>query len=113
MFLLSVRQFDAAAVLRLEQILPMLHGENWVIPTPVEGFMMNFCPASQVLALSGQQDGEEASTGQVELVQSWTAPKVCPDSWANTCHSVVVLTTTLVPATVSLLPCPSELVPDP
>jgi hypothetical protein len=69
-FLLSVKQFDKAAALRLEQIFPILHWENWVMPSPVEGFMMNLPPASQVVALSGQQACEVGSTGQVELVQS-------------------------------------------
>lgn len=34
---------------------------------------------------------------QALATQSWTAPKVCADSWAKTCHSLDVRATTLAP----------------
>lgn len=36
------------------QMLPILHGLKSVTPVEVEGFMMYFAPASQVLELRGQ-----------------------------------------------------------
>jgi hypothetical protein len=36
---LSVKQLDSAAALRLEQMLPTLQAENWVMPVPVDGFI--------------------------------------------------------------------------
>ena len=61
-----------------EHIFPIVHGEKAVIPSPVDGFMMYFCPASQLLADSGQHCCEASvdADAQVSAVQSCTAPKV-------------------------------------
>lgn len=85
-------------------MFPILQGENCVMPLEVLGFMMYAPPASQVVLLRGQHccAATVCPSLQVDDVQSWTAPKVCPVSWARTCHSVLVLTTTLAPLTVSL-----------
>lgn len=86
------------------QMLPTLQAENLVMPDPVAGFMMNCPPASQVSALRGQHccAATVLPSLQVVDVQSCTAPKVWPVSWAMTCHSVEVRTTTLAELTVSL-----------
>ncbi len=102
--LLLVRHVDLTLLRPMaEQMLPTLQGENLVMPLPVEGFMMNWPPASHEAVLSGQHCWRTAvPSPQVDGVQSCTAPKVWPDSCANTCHSVDVRTTTLAAATVSL-----------
>jgi hypothetical protein len=52
---LSLRQ-SVLTLLRpiAEQMLPIVHGENDVTPSPVDGFMMNCPPASHVELLRGQ-----------------------------------------------------------
>ena len=59
--------------------------------------------ASQVVVDSGQHCCAATAVllAQVEEVQSWTAPNVCPVSWATTSHSVAVRATTFAPLTVS------------
>jgi len=88
---------------RAEQMLPMEQGLKSAMPSPVEGFMMYLEPASQVVELRGQHCCALTTwlLAQVEESQSCTAPKVCPDSWAMTCHSVLVLATMLAPLTIS------------
>lgn len=66
--------------------------------------MMKSPLASHDDLLRGQHACAFDETGQAAEVQSWTAPKVWPVSWAKTCHSAEVLTTTLAPATVSFRP---------
>lgn len=76
---------------KAEQILPMEHGLNAVMPWPVEGFMMYFSPASQVPLLRGQHCcAVEVPSLQVELVQSCTAPKVCPVSCLVSVSSICI-----------------------
>ena len=87
--LLLVRQFVLTLLRPMaEQMLPMLHAENCVMPLPVDGFMMKRCRASHEVALRGQHCCRVAVPSLHELdVQSCTAPKVWPVSWAMTCHS--------------------------
>jgi hypothetical protein len=88
------------------QMFPMLQGEKLVMPAPVEGFMTYWPPAGQLVLERGQHCWfcTVLPSAQVVLSQSCTAPKVWPTSWAMTSHSVSVLTTTLAPETVSLVP---------
>lgn len=63
-------------------MLPMEQAENLVMPEAVDGFIMNFSPASQVDEESGQHCCAltDWPSEQVEDVQSWTAPNVWPVS---------------------------------
>ena len=76
--LLSVRQFVRTALRPMaEQMLPILQGENLVIPVPVEGFMTKPPPDGQEVVESGQHCcAFEAPLLHVDSSQSWTAPKV-------------------------------------
>lgn len=100
---LLVRQLDLTLLRPMaEQMLPTLQGENCVMPPPVEGFMMKAALALQLDWERGQHCClVTVPSEQVWDVQSWTAPKVWPVSWAMTCHSVLVQTTTLAAAIVS------------
>jgi hypothetical protein len=111
-FLLDVRQ-PVLTELRpmAEQIFPMLQGLKFVIPGAVDGFITKRPPAGQVDEESGQHccAATVVPSLHVELVQSCTAPNVCPTSCAMTSHSVFVLTMTLAPDTVSFeLPVDAE-----
>lgn len=77
--------------------------------------MRNDPAASHVVLVNGQQFDPHVSE-----VQSWTAPKLCPISWATTCHSVRLFVATEVPDTVPWDPwslacltqsCPSQATP--
>jgi len=88
------------------QTLPIVQGEKAEMPWEVDGFMMYFWPASQVLEESGQHcDALTAcELAHVCDVQSCTAPKVWPVSCAMICHSDApcALMTTFAPDTVSV-----------
>lgn len=78
------------------QMVPMVQGENTLIARLEVGFIMYWPVASQLLWLNGQQRSPPlAVLPEQPVVQSWTAPKLCPISCAITCHSAGVLTTTL------------------
>lgn len=61
-----------------EQILPRLHGENFISPVSATGFMMNWELALQLSFVKGQHTGELLVPQP--SVQSWIAPKLCPIS---------------------------------
>ena len=83
------------------QMLPMVQGLNLSICSDVEGFMMYLPPASHWVAVSWQHCEESCIfAAHWSGVQSWTAPNVCPTSWAITFHSEGVLATTFAPLTV-------------
>lgn len=77
-FLLLVKQLESTDWRpKAEQMLPMEHEENCSMPSPVDGFIMNWPFALQVDALSGQHCCFVAvPSPHVVAVQSCTAPKV-------------------------------------
>ena len=64
-----------------EQMFPMVQGENVFAFGEVDGFMIKSPPAGQTEEEKGQHwDDRAVLVPQVELIQSWTAPKVWPVS---------------------------------
>lgn len=116
---MTLRRLKAEHILPTEQLIRLV--SNYMAPPPqnaniytyglncsiwslVDGFIRYLPSASQVVALNGQHCDADTVllAAHVVLVQSCTAPIVCPISWAITFHSVDVLAITLAPLTVDV-----------